>query len=383
MNETKYKKNRYPNDDTKRKQKIPEVTEKENTGTTNLKQYRKGTYDNEKDSQSNIYSRSTKYLEIQRKLYNNFYVKPEMDFQYFSDKSNDKSNKCCECLNKKKSYDELSSSTKFHYNYLDNSKKVCAVDVCACFLSSAATGIAGNIPPTFAAAKAAVTSLESALQTSYSTAVLTKLSNALASVNLSSQSAIVGAIISGVIPGVSSATASSTTVAKAATAAAIDFARQEGIKEGIHVVIEKIKDLPFISNYLNVQWTKFINGSNYNTVSGLVQAVKDAVHSTANTCTPPSGQFGKVCQSISNGEATFRSVVEAGQEAAASTTGTVQKSALDTIEIATTTCTTAITASVIAIVVIVLVLVIIYLILRYRRKKKINKKVQYTKLFNK
>lgn len=220
MNETKYKKNRYPNDDTKRKQKIPEVTEKENTGTTNLKQYRKGTYDNEKDSQSNIYSRSTKYLEIQRKLYNNFYVKPEMDFQYFSDKSNDKSNKCCECLNKKKSYDELSSSTKFHYNYLDNSKKVCAVDVCACFLSSAATGIAGNIPPTFAAAKAAVTSLESALQTSYSTAVLTKLSNALASVNLSSQSAIVGAIISGVILGVSSATASSTTVAKAATAAA-------------------------------------------------------------------------------------------------------------------------------------------------------------------
>ncbi|SOS78221.1 rifin [Plasmodium sp. gorilla clade G1] len=169
----------------------------------------------------------------------------------------------------------------------------------------------------------------------------------------------------------------------AATAAAIDFARKEGIKEGIHVVIEKIKDLPFISNYLNVQWTKFINGSNYNTVSGLVQAVKDAVHSTANTCTPPSGQFGKVCQSISNGEATFRSVVEAGQEAAASTTGTVQKSALDTIEIATTTCTTAITASVIAIVVIVLVLVIIYLILRYRRKKKINKKVQYTKLFNK
>ncbi|SOS78651.1 rifin [Plasmodium sp. gorilla clade G1] len=43
---------------------------------------------------------------------------------------------------------------------------------------------------------------------------------------------------------------------------------------------------------------------------------------------------------------------------------------------------TAIIASVVAILVIVLVMVIIYLILRYRRKKKINKKLQYTKLLN-
>ncbi|SOS81843.1 PIR protein, putative [Plasmodium sp.] len=41
---------------------------------------------------------------------------------------------------------------------------------------------------------------------------------------------------------------------------------------------------------------------------------------------------------------------------------------------------TAIIASTVAILVIVLVMVIIYLILRYRRKKKINKKLQYTKL---
>nr|SPJ13350.1 rifin PIR protein,putative [Plasmodium sp. DRC-Itaito] len=40
-------------------------------------------------------------------------------------------------------------------------------------------------------------------------------------------------------------------------------------------------------------------------------------------------------------------------------------------------------ASVVTILVIVLVMVIIYLILRYRRKKKMNKKAQYTKLLNK
>ncbi|SCM18860.1 PIR protein, putative [Plasmodium sp.] len=43
-------------------------------------------------------------------------------------------------------------------------------------------------------------------------------------------------------------------------------------------------------------------------------------------------------------------------------------------------CHTAIIASVVAILVIVLIMVIIYLILRYRRKKKMNKKLQYTKL---
>ncbi|SOV80452.1 rifin PIR protein, putative [Plasmodium reichenowi] len=47
---------------------------------------------------------------------------------------------------------------------------------------------------------------------------------------------------------------------------------------------------------------------------------------------------------------------------------------------ATSTLTTAITATVVTIVIIVLILVIIYLILRYRRKKKMNKKAQYTKL---
>ncbi|CZT62775.1 rifin [Plasmodium falciparum NF54] len=43
---------------------------------------------------------------------------------------------------------------------------------------------------------------------------------------------------------------------------------------------------------------------------------------------------------------------------------------------------TAIIASVVAILIIVLVMIIIYLVLRYRRKKKMNKKAQYTKLLN-
>ncbi|SOS79060.1 rifin [Plasmodium sp. gorilla clade G1] len=45
-------------------------------------------------------------------------------------------------------------------------------------------------------------------------------------------------------------------------------------------------------------------------------------------------------------------------------------------------CQTAIITSVVALLIIVLVMIIIYLVLRYRRKKKMNKKAQYTKLLN-
>ncbi|ETW36946.1 hypothetical protein PFTANZ_02364 [Plasmodium falciparum Tanzania (2000708)] len=53
------------------------------------------------------------------------------------------------------------------------------------------------------------------------------------------------------------------------------------------------------------------------------------------------------------------------------------------VTIASSNAYNAIGYSVLAILIIVLVMVIIYLILRYRRKKKINKKLQYTKLLNK
>ncbi|SPJ11211.1 PIR protein, putative [Plasmodium sp. DRC-Itaito] len=43
---------------------------------------------------------------------------------------------------------------------------------------------------------------------------------------------------------------------------------------------------------------------------------------------------------------------------------------------------TAIIASVVAIIIIALVMIIIYLVLRYRRKKKMKKKAEYTKLLN-
>ncbi|ETW41860.1 hypothetical protein PFNF135_03788 [Plasmodium falciparum NF135/5.C10] len=54
----------------------------------------------------------------------------------------------------------------------------------------------------------------------------------------------------------------------------------------------------------------------------------------------------------------------------------------DAVESTYAICQTAIIASVVALLIIVLVMIIIYLVLRYRRKKKMNKKTQYTKLLN-
>ncbi|KOB61917.1 hypothetical protein PFHG_03713 [Plasmodium falciparum HB3] len=169
---------------------------------------------------------------------------------------------------------------------------------------------------------------------------------------------------------------------KTATAMAIDFAIQECIKEGIQVVIERIKLFDFISSYLTVDWEMFINGSNYNTASGLIEAANSAMFSKGNSCTSPTGYFGRVCEAISNAKASFSSVAVEGEQAAFNTTKGIQVTMLSAVEAPSANMYSAIGYSVLAILIILLVMVIIYLVLRYRRKKQMNKKLQYTKLLN-
>ncbi|CZT62769.1 stevor [Plasmodium falciparum NF54] len=184
-NETKYKKNKYPKDDAKTKQKILKVTEKENTGTPNYRKYKKGTYDKEKEEKSNRSPHSLKYLELQRKLYNNFYVKSEMDFHNLSDKSNDN---FYECAYENKLYDTLYLSNKVHDNYLDNLKSGCAGGIGVCALSFTVTKIAGST----AAANALITNV-------YTSVALNQLSQTLVGLNLFFESVIQTAITSGKI----------------------------------------------------------------------------------------------------------------------------------------------------------------------------------------
>ncbi|SOV74950.1 PIR protein,putative [Plasmodium sp. gorilla clade G3] len=144
-NEEKYTKNKYSKDDTKRKHKISKVIEKEYTVITNLNKDKKVIYDKHKDTPSNISSSSIKYLEMQRKLYNNFYAKPGTDFKNFSDKSN---NKSCECENKTK------SSSKCYGKYIGYLEKGCSRGAGVCAVSAAATANSGCAVGTVAALEA-------------------------------------------------------------------------------------------------------------------------------------------------------------------------------------------------------------------------------------
>ncbi|SPJ13160.1 rifin PIR protein, putative [Plasmodium sp. DRC-Itaito] len=93
-------------------------------------------------------------------------------------------------------------------------------------------------------------------------------------------------------------------------------------------------------------------------------------------------KFSMTVQSISNNPKpyTIGYYTPAEAEAVSAAFSKAEAGVLTQAANATSTLTTAITATVVTIVVIVLILVIIYLILRYRRKKKMNKKAQYTKL---
>ncbi|EWC89556.1 hypothetical protein PFNF54_01627 [Plasmodium falciparum NF54] len=166
-----------------------------------------------------------------------------------------------------------------------------------------------------------------------------------------------------------------------ATAAAIEAAKQAGIQAGIDAAIAQIKTTKVFTSIWNVEWTKFINESNYNSIPDLVKVVKDAMTSIEKTCT--STNVDRVCNGILTDSNYFISpVAEAGNKAATVATESAKTTKLGEVAAASYSSYIAIAYSVIALLIILLVMVIIYLILRYRRKKKMKKKAQYTKLLN-
>ncbi|KNC35090.1 rifin [Plasmodium falciparum RAJ116] len=167
----------------------------------------------------------------------------------------------------------------------------------------------------------------------------------------------------------------------AATATAIELATKEGIDAGVSAAIAEIQKIHFIKSLSFIDWSKFIHVSNYSTVEGLVEAINAAMDSIGKSCI--SFRYDRVCSGISHGSDYFiSSAVKAGEKATAAKTTAVKEIELAKVTGASSSAYAAIGYSVTAILIIVLVMIIIYLILRYRRKKKMNKKAQYTKLLN-
>ncbi|SOS76409.1 rifin [Plasmodium sp. gorilla clade G1] len=129
----------------------------------------------------------------------------------------------------------------------------------------------------------------------------------------------------------------------------------------------------------------------YQTICGLTSSGSkpfcNNIATNLNLLAPPSGTYVRTESIIA--EKLNKVVIqatEAAETAAEITTGKITAGAIKTntaaVDSIYASCHTAIIGSVVAILIIVLVMVIIYLILRYRRKKRMNKKLQYTKLLN-
>ncbi|SOS81863.1 PIR protein, putative [Plasmodium sp.] len=188
--------------------------------------------------------------------------------------------------------------------------------------------------------------------------------------------------------------------------AAIDAILADGVvkgaAKGVADVIAGLKALK-IDELFPETLGSFISATNYNEASLITEMVNMRYIMTCKS--PVSGVFYKpsnsICETMDGwkliqgsdyvnvqmqnliGEKVSK-VVTAAETAAETTAENVTAVSIKTnipeVNATYAICHTAIIASVVAILVIVLVMVIIFLILRYRRKRKMNKKQQYTKL---
>ncbi|ETW32983.1 hypothetical protein PFTANZ_06298, partial [Plasmodium falciparum Tanzania (2000708)] len=205
------------------------------------------------------------------------------------------------------------------------------------------------------------------------------------------------------------AIAKAVVVAKEAGMAA---AKAEGAKEGVNALIKWLGEMG-VSTLDGKELGSFINPENYTNAIFISKSVQVKYNGSnclalfSRTRSVPvdlepfctwvmqkSTAAAKVQRSgVSENflvETTVKEIVakatthaeEAVEKAIEEATATLTKQ--KTSEIAATCMgyQTAIIASVCALLIIALVMIIIYLVLRYRRKKKMNKKAQYTKLLN-
>ncbi|ETW39381.1 hypothetical protein PFNF135_06245 [Plasmodium falciparum NF135/5.C10] len=170
---------------------------------------------------------------------------------------------------------------------------------------------------------------------------------------------------------------------KAATAAAV----QKGIDEGIKVAIKELGNIVRLNEFKLIDWAANINGTTFSNPNRLLTIV----NKVNNMCTESeaAGETAFCMATKAMDEQPKVSAVQVISREAAKAAGVADKAAksIEEAEIAlanaeSTYMYSAIGYSVLGILIILLAMLIIYLILRYRRKKKMNKKIQYTKLLN-
>ncbi|SPJ13137.1 PIR protein [Plasmodium sp. DRC-Itaito] len=180
-------------------------------------------------------------------------------------------------------------------------------------------------------------------------------------------------------------------------AAAEKAAAAKGAAAGVQKLIDTLKEQLGIPNLYNTPLGKFITTENYLDATIIVERVKMFYQSLPKADLTRENYLKFYSyKSLGEPNGTQRLLEEAkiivgeakdiASKEALRVTET-QMAALKDGELAKIAATStysysAIGYSVLAILIIVLLMIIIYLVLRYRRKKKMNKKAQYTKLLN-
>ncbi|KYN93006.1 rifin, partial [Plasmodium reichenowi] len=158
-------------------------------------------------------------------------------------------------------------------------------------------------------------------------------------------------------------------------------ALQAGIEKGIATVVTQLKEVAneFVS--IKIDILKMINAETYRSAQSLTTSIYEA---TQKACAGNISQTAPICVRTGLRGTPFwysEKVLDATREGI-SVAKSAEKAAITAENAKSTYLFSAIGYSVLAILIIVLVMIIIYLVLRYRRKKKMNKKAQYTKLLN-
>ncbi|SOV78676.1 rifin PIR protein, putative [Plasmodium reichenowi] len=186
-----------------------------------------------------------------------------------------------------------------------------------------------------------------------------------------------------------------TTATTAAVAAAKKAAAAKGAAEGIQKLISGLQQGFGIQDLYKTPLEKFITAETYCNADLIADGVK-VYYQTLCATDPTCGSNSMFMHYKSMGELKgTRAVVEAATrivregvdkaseetvKATAIEMTSLEAGKLEKIVETSYYSYSAIGYSVLAILIIVLIMMIIYLVLRYRRKKKMNKKAQYTKL---
>ncbi|ETW39283.1 hypothetical protein PFTANZ_00016 [Plasmodium falciparum Tanzania (2000708)] len=169
------------------------------------------------------------------------------------------------------------------------------------------------------------------------------------------------------------------------TKAALVAANQKGIDAGIAKAIKVVISQFGLEKLNGVILEKSITANNFNSTMFYIEAVQDRYNSIVCVENPidDSGVLCYLKETLIHDVKVTKSIAASAQKIVAEATEEVTlvtKAEISATEAASYNMYSAIGYSVTAILIIVLVMLIIYLILRYRRKTKMNKKQQYTKL---